>query len=274
MTDETSAHPTESIPAFVLGMLGPEEQRMVALHLAACPRCRAEASAFRQLLEIQPAAPPTQAPPQHVKQRLLARVAATRRVPRWLVALSAGALILALVFGVLLLDARARLDMVAGQLAASQRAADDLRRQQLADRQLASFIGAPETVARRLAGADPLAGAVMYMQPANSHAVLVIHGLPHAAPGTTYQFWLARPGAQVPANTFDVDQQGGAVLAIEAPAPVNEYTEVMVTIEPSGGAAQPSGTVVLNGAIARAPRAPPSPLVVDRAVDASRRSAV
>ena len=113
----------------------------------------------------------------------------------------------------------------------------------------------------------------MYMQPNSTHAVVVIHGMPSAAAGTTYQFWLARPGVQVAAATFEVDQTGAALLAIDAPAPVNKYTDVMVTIEPSGGGAQPSGTIILSGTIASRPYAP-AVGVTHRTVDAMRRSAV
>ena len=94
----------------------------------------------------------------------------------------------------------------------------------------------------------------MYMQPNNPHAILVVHGLPKVEAGRIYQFWLARPGVQVPANTFDVDANGTATLSIDAPAPVNEYDQVMVTVEASGGSQQPSQQVVLSGSLASALR--------------------
>jgi len=57
------------------------------------------------------------------------------------------------------------------------------------------------------------------------------HALVAAAPGTIYQFWLAKPGIQIPSATFDVSDDGLAVLQITAPAPVNQFDQVMVTIE-------------------------------------------
>ncbi len=117
------------------------------------------------------------------------------------------------------------------------------------DQRVTMFIAAPQTLARLLAGADQHAHATMYMQPDNPQAVLVIAGLPRIAPGKIYQFWLAKPGVQVPSATFDVTDDGLAVLQINAPAPVNQFDQVMVTIEQAGGATRPSDQIVLSGAL-------------------------
>jgi len=98
------------------------------------------------------------------------------------------------------------------------------------------------------------------MQPNNAQAVLVVAGMPRAAPGTIYQFWLAKPGIQVPSETFDVADDGLAVVQINAPAPVNQFDQMMITIEQAGGATLPSDKIVLSGTLstalpARVPRA-------------------
>ncbi len=252
-----NAHPTDSIPAFVLGALDPDESFQVSLHLSTCDTCRAEAEAFRSAIDALPYMAPLQQPPPHVKHQLFARIAAAhgykqiasapqRTRPRWPMLLAAGATALALAFGVMMVEARS-------QLAQSQQALDGLRNQVAADKQMASFISAPQTVVRQLAGSDARARAAMYMQPANRHAMLVISGMPALAPGKTYQFWLAKPGVEVPANVFEVDQNGMAMLTIEAPAPIDQYTQAMITVEPSGGSAQPSTEIVLSGDLASAP---------------------
>jgi anti-sigma-K factor RskA len=252
-----NAHPIDSIPAFVLGALDPDEALRVGEHVAACPTCRAEADAFRATLDVLPYAVPQLDPPSHVKQQILARIAAshsqiwpgaTTGRPRWLFGLSLGALLLVLAFGYMMADARSR-------LAQSQRQLDALRRQATADNQMASFIMAPQTVARQLAGADRRASAMIYMQPGSSQAVLVMRGMPKLAPGKIYQFWLAKASAYEPAKTFDVDEHGAASLMIAAPAPLNQYAQVMVTIEQSGGGPQPHGEIVLSGSLAIAPHA-------------------
>jgi anti-sigma factor RsiW len=117
------------------------------------------------------------------------------------------------------------------------------------DQRVTMFIAAPQTLARLLEGADRHAHATMYMQPNNTQAVLVVAGLQRAAPGTIYQFWLSKPGVQVPSATFDVSDDGLAVLQINAPAPINQFDQVMVTIEQAGGATLPSDTIMLRGAL-------------------------
>jgi anti-sigma factor RsiW len=117
------------------------------------------------------------------------------------------------------------------------------------DQSVTMFISAPQTVVRLLKGADRRAHATMYMQPDNPQAVLVIAGMPRAAPGKIYQFWLAKPGIQIPSQIFDVADDKPTVLQINAPAPVNQFDRMMVTIEEAGGATVPSDTIVLSGAL-------------------------
>jgi len=240
MTNVMNAHPIDSIPAFVLGALDPEEALQVGEHVAACPTCRAEADAFRSTLDALPYAVPQLDPPSHVKQQILARIAAshsklrpgaaTAARSRWLIGLSVGALLLALAFGYMMAEARNRLDWMTGQFAQSQHELEALRGRVADDKQMASFIMAPETVAHQLTSPDRRASAMIYMQPGNTQAVLVIHGMPKLAPGKIYQFWLTKSGAQVPSKTFDVDDHGMATLVIEASAPVDQYAQVMITV--------------------------------------------
>jgi len=259
-----SAHPTDSIPAFVLGALDPEEALQVGEHVAGCPTCRAEVDAFRATLDVLPYAVPQLDPPSHVKQQILARIAASHSQlwpsaasqarSRWLVGLSAGSLLLALAFGYMMADASRRLDLMTSQLVQSQQQIEALRRQAAED-QMARFIMAPQTVARQLMSVDRQASAMIYMQPDKTRAVLVIHGMPKLAPGKIYQSWLMKPGAQVPAKTFDVDEHGMATLMLEAPAPLDQYAQVMITVEQSAGSTQPSDEIVLSGSLASVPYA-------------------
>jgi hypothetical protein len=188
---------------------------------------------------------------------------------------ASGAVALALVFGMLLYDMSSRYTAMSAQLGQGQQAIAQLDSQRLQDRtaiaQLASqheqnqqqiagmrdqlaedkqamaFIAAARSL--QLRGPNQRASATMYMQPGDKHAVLVVAGMPRAEPGMTYQFWLAGSGGQEPAGTFDVDQNGVGLLMIDAPLPVNEYDEVMVTVERSGGSQLPSARVVLSASL-------------------------
>jgi anti-sigma-K factor RskA len=313
---QTNDHPQDSIPAFVLGTLDIDEALLVSAHVLACPGCRAEAEAFQAVLSALPYAAAAHQPPTHVKQQLLARIAATtpsahvptpshplaHAVPRWMQAATGGALALSLAFGMMFyttnirvseidsalttsqqslmalnqrltqnqltltpLDAQHNRDQTAIAQITAQRTQDaqaitQMQTQVALDQQMAMFMAAPQTLTRLLESADRRAHATMYMQPNIRQAVLVVAGMPRAAPGTTYQLWLAKPGVQVPSEIFDVSDDGLAILQVNAPAPVNQFDQVMITIEPAGGASSPSDKIVMSGALssaspASAPRA-------------------
>jgi len=306
---QTNDHPQDAIPAFVLGTLDIDEALVVNAHVTECPGCRAEAEAFQAVLSALPYAAAPRQPPAHIKQQLLARIAAappaaqaptpmraaagtpSRAAPRWMQAATGGALVLSLAFGMMLYDTNSRVGDISGKLANSRQSIVEMNRRLAEDQQtlrqlnqqhiqdqtaiaqingqrtqdaqairhmqeqitrdqrVTMFISAPQTLPRLLEGADPRARATMYMQPNNAQAVLVIAGMPHVTPGKIYQLWLARPGLQVPSITFDVTDDGLAVLQINAPAPVNQFDQAMVTIEQAGGAQQPSDQIVLSGAL-------------------------
>jgi anti-sigma factor RsiW len=253
MWSRMNDHPQDAIPAFVLGALDVDDAIRVAGHLAACPACRAEAEAFQASLAELPSAE-MHRPPARVKRYLLARVAASAPAQRswhrwWLAWVMAGALALMLGFWGLGYGAYGRVAALEAQLASSNLELVRLQQQLTHDQQLARFVSAPQTLARQLVSADRRASAVMYMQTDNRHAVLVVRGLDPAAPGTTYQFWLANADVQVPLATFDVAADGMATLAIDAPAAMNHYQQVMVTIEHAGGSQHPSQQVVLSGGL-------------------------
>jgi anti-sigma-K factor RskA len=307
---QTNDHPQDSIPAFVLGTLDIDEALLVSAHVIACPECRTEVEEFQTVLSALPYATTPRQPPAHVKQQLLARIAAapaeqartpsraptppSRAIPRWMQAVTGAALVLSLGFGMMFYDTSNRVAMIGNELAQSKQSIVAMNQQltqgqqtltllnqqhiqdqtaiaqingqhaqntqamaqmqtQIAqDQSVTMFISAPQTLARVLKGADQRAYATMYMQPGNPQAVLVIAGMPRAEPGKIYQFWLAKPGIQIPSKIFDVTDGKPTVLQINAPAPVNQFDQVMVTIEAAGGATLPSETIVLSGALTAA----------------------
>ncbi|HMO56493.1 MAG TPA: anti-sigma factor [Roseiflexaceae bacterium] len=69
-------HPTESIPAFVLGALDNDEAIRVAIHVASCAQCRSEADAFAKTVSLMPyAAGDLAGLRPEVKNRLFSRIA-------------------------------------------------------------------------------------------------------------------------------------------------------------------------------------------------------
>ncbi len=287
----TNEHPHDSLPAFVLGTLDADEALRINAHVIQCPECRAEVETFQAVLSALPYAATPRQPPAHIKQQLLARIAASaparasasppRATPRWMQAFAGGTLALSLAFGYMLYDSNSRVTAIGGELAQTrqsiaqmtaqhntnqttiaqisdqheqdQQALVRMQEQIARDQESMTYIAAPQTVHHTLGGSDNRARATMYMQPGNTEAVLVIQGMPRVAPGKTYQLWLAKPGAQVAAETFDVADDGTAMLRIKAPAPLSEYDQAMITIEQAGGASSPSDEIVLSGPLSAAP---------------------
>lgn len=247
-----NTHPTELLPAYVLGALDEREFRMVDAHIHICPACRTEAEEFR--VSVGLSAPTALPPPRdQVKHHLMARVHTSKGHKRavgpystaillahlhWSRAFAAAMLAVVLVFGSMMVDAHQ-------QLAATQNELAQVRTTLAQDEALMmSFLSDRATISQPLDGQGTVA-AKMYMQVGHNRTVLFISGLPPPAPGHTYQFWLADQAHQVGAGTFVVDAQGIAHVMFDAPAPVNTYAEAMVTVEPTGGSTLPSGKIVL-----------------------------
>jgi anti-sigma-K factor RskA len=124
-------------------------------------------------------------------------------------------------------------------------------------RQLTQEVAFRELVGHResrqvlLAGlpAAPGAAARAVWNPGTREAVLLVAGLAPAPPGKVYEAWVIASGAPVPAGTFQVDAAGKAVLRLPAVDETSRVQTFAVTIEPDGGTAAPTGTMVLAGAV-------------------------
>lgn len=136
-------------------------------------------------------------------------------------------------------------------VADDQRALADLNARLEREQQLVTFITAPGVATRTLVAArsDLPAEGEMYMYPGHREAVVIFRGLPRLDPGQVYQFWLANDNGEIAAGMVTVDNTGLARLVVMAPREVNAFTEVMLTVEPAGGSAEPSEQVVLEGSL-------------------------
>src|SRR5919109_4621868 len=81
-------HPHDSLPAFVLGALDADEAIRVTKHISTCPACRADAEAFRAVVDMLSYSPPCHEPPSHVKHQLVAQIAASTGAPPALASLT------------------------------------------------------------------------------------------------------------------------------------------------------------------------------------------
>ena len=128
-----------------------------------------------------------------------------------------------------------------------ERTIEQMRTHLERERQEMTFVS--NAVSQPLTPTQAGAKGKMFMLPGSTHAVLFVSGLQQPAPGKVYQFWFATPDRQVPSQTFTVGPDGATTLALEAPAAVDGYDQVMVTVEPAPGSQQPSSDVVLEATL-------------------------
>jgi anti-sigma-K factor RskA len=240
MTKSDSTHVLELLPAYVLGSLDSDESRRVEEHLLSCWICRNESNAFQavvgQLSFSAPAATPSAdlrerliqrvhdarpREPERVRQQRPARPFWERLLPAWgLVSLF---LIIALAGSGLILWQRVNhlefMTAPGGMRAVPLTASDE-------SSNATGFV---------LISADGDAGA------------LVVDGLPPLGESQQYQVWLIRDGQRTSGAVFSTDEHSYGGTRIRAPGSLLEYSSVGITVEPTGGSPQPTGTDVLGG---------------------------
>lgn len=260
----------ELLTDYVLADLPPGEQASVRAHLDECAECAAEArdlaAAFQSIGQsVEPVAPP-----EHVKGRLLDRLARERRTgsivgapgpsarpaPGWRPAWLATAALALLALAALLAVAQqraSRLDealraaeaevarltgeaaAVAGQadLAVAILTATDMRRIDLE-----GFEASREATARAYWSAT-------------KGLLIVADRLPSPPAGRTYQVWLIGGGTgPVSAGLIDTHDGGRGMLIVPPPAgSTSGSVTVAVTDEPRGGVAAPTGSKHLAGSL-------------------------
>jgi anti-sigma factor RsiW len=230
-------HVLELLPAYALDCLEAAEARPVAEHLRGCVICRNELMAFQAVAGKLALAVPNAGPSPDLKLRLLERIqglSSTQPQPARRLFLQrllpvAGIIGLLLIMGLAVSNSR-----LWQRLAQSEVLAGPLGMRAIA---LQNTSAAPSASGIVIVGADGLNG------------VLVVDHLPPLTSQREYQLWLMRDGARTSGAVFSVDESGYRGVRIESPESLLLYSEVEVTIEPSGGSSAPTGDPVLAGSL-------------------------
>ncbi|MDP1578894.1 MAG: anti-sigma factor, partial [Candidatus Didemnitutus sp.] len=77
--------------------------------------------------------------------------------------------------------------------------------------------------------------------------LVAIAGLPVVSDAQDYQVWLQLPSGPVSVGVFKPSSTGNARLVFSQPVAPNTVQSVAITLEAHGGAATPTGPVVLQG---------------------------
>jgi anti-sigma-K factor RskA len=115
------------------------------------------------------------------------------------------------------------------------------------------LLGTPGMQFVDLQGVDPNPQAFgkVVLDRQKAKAVVYMYRLPQTPEGKQYQLWVMREGKPTSAGLFTVAQGGSATLKLDhLPEPAN-IASFLVTIEPEGGEAAPTGMMYLTGPVPR-----------------------
>jgi anti-sigma-K factor RskA len=123
---------------------------------------------------------------------------------------------------------------------------------------LANITAATDLKRFDLAAKDPgVTAQVVFSRSAG--VALSATRLPAAPPGKTWQLWLVSPGHATSVGTLTADAER-TTATFEPPADLpRSVIRAMLTLEPSGGSSQPTGTAYALSALSLTAPAPPAP---------------
>ena len=231
-----SAHErwSDSVGAYLLGALPPDELEGFRAHLAECETCRRDVEQLQVAADALPIGVPVVAPPPRLKDRLMAVVeseaqllaaagegadrparAPARGRPSWLGFLARPAVALACALALVLAGAGVGLLLGGGD------------------------------GARTLAADRAPAGAQVSLRIAGDEGVLEARGMPAPPEGRVYQVWLKRPGRDPEPTSALWSVRGDGSARVAVPGPLDGVEAVLVTDEPPGGSDAPTRDPVI-----------------------------
>lgn len=235
----------ELLGAFALHAVDADEAVVIERHLGDCPRCRAEVAAHREtaaLLVEDRIEPPAELwdrlvagleeapPPIDLAQFSRTRAAPRRTVPRWLAVAAAVAVVV--VVGSLGVQQQRQVDKVEAALSG----------QEVAVEALAAFNDPSARLAtlRSPDGAEEIRAVLLR----DGTGYVLADRLPDLTGERTYQLWAMIDGHPVSAGVL------GPVPDVARFRASSATTALAVSVEPAGGAEQPSLPTRLIGLLA------------------------
>ena len=246
----------DHLEEFVAGTLSAEDQAAVSAHLdTGCEECLRR---VRELSEISAlladAAPPAE-PPPGLRKRLMEQARGSDKsngvsgggFVRWLPALIAAAAVVLVVLWSW--DLRSANQQLQSQLDSTRVALSDLEKDIAAYEDATFLLGEPGMQFIDLAGVAPNEQAFgkVVLDPDKGTGIVYMYALPPTPEGMAYQLWVVREGKPTSAGTFTVNEDGTAMLKLERVDDLSEVLAFNVTIEPEGGASEPTGMMYLTG---------------------------
>lgn len=260
-----SGHPTrdEDFDLYALGALEGAEKQALESHVAFCLGCAQKLADARGRIALLAFAVPQVKAPAVVKERLLQQIRAPREhsdaaftemkpqaasrsgLSRWTAVLLPIAAVLAIAT-FLLWNANRQLD---SQLAALRTSMQQEQQQLQSARDIASLITAQDTITVQLASQPAMPhGTAHVMYNAKMGMMMYDGQIPPAPTAKSYQLWLVPTrGNPISCGVFNPVAGEPDHWMTKLPKGIQPKA-FAVTLEPSGGMAQPTGPKVLVGA--------------------------
>lgn len=210
----------DTVAAYVLGALSPEEARDFRKHMNECDICAAEYRKLKPLSDVMAlAASPSADVSPLVKQRLMREVKMQRRQPSPFLAYA--------------LAAACLLVAILASVGYAYRSAEIAQTQKQLDRTNAVLTDVLSPNARRYTVPG---GQIVH---SGSKIYVVMHTLADPPRGTVYQMWTLASGAKTVAPSITFVPEHGATL-VRLPIDASRIAAVAMSVEPPGGSKQPT----------------------------------
>ena len=236
MSDHTQW--ADSVGAYLLGALDPDEAARFEEHLAGCDECRRDVAELKVAADALPVSVPIVSPPAALKDRIMSVV---EQEAELLAAAGNGA------------DEPARerpRERRGGRLLGwLARPAVDLAcaLALIAGGGLAGvLLGGGDDSARTVVATTQAPGADVRLEIRDEGSTLIAENMPAPPSGRIYQVWLKRPGRDPEPTSvlWSTRRDGSAAVAV--PGSLDGVEAVLVTHEPPGGSEEPSTAPVIS----------------------------
>ena len=228
------------LPAYALGCLDEEEDRLVSEHIVTCAKCNGQFWEYRSTVDAMAYGSPGVCPPDSLKQKLMQRFQTTAEKPcvsqpaikhrklkslwqslspTW--AFASLALIVSLsVINLLQWNHTQRLQKKV----------------------------AVELVVLKMKGTDraPKGDGTFVISQDRKKGVLVASDLPIPNENQQYQLWMKKNSQQVNGGIFSVTSTGYAVVEIQSKESLSNFRSFEITLEPAGGSSTPTGHLYMS----------------------------
>jgi len=240
-----------------IGAATADETRTLEEHLESCESCRRARDEYGEAATLLARGLAPVPPPNDIRERVVNAVdddaavnvvdARGRFGAKWWLA-TAATLFLAL-WGWRELAVRMQREHMRSQEAEIRRLneANDLlaeRNEKLNSEMAALASRDTRTIALTGQQMSPSASARVFLEPDRRRAVVFFYNLPANAKDKSYQLWVIRSDQPKPqsAGVFDVSSAGNATISVQNLPVSTEIKALAVTLEPRGGADQPTNT--------------------------------